>query len=231
MDKQGATSGNVRIDHGASKHTGWYRPDRFKKIEEDYQKYVIQKGRTIPRELWYGTAQQESTLGKNIDKQVTTYMAHPSMDTKYKAILSKQFSDENKGAWKKDAVRNTDYDAVVAREEKPSGELYHFDEIPKNKIDDNIANQKAIAIKDFFDKKGFDPHTDYAAYKLQEGLDRYKGDSKMAAWYYNSGRGTKQYEVPEFGKNIINNPRVREIIGLDKPKSGIVVSAIQDKES
>lgn len=84
---------NFFIDHNngdkKSYHTGYYPPENFLQIEEDYKRYAEPRG--ISRRLWYGTAQQESTAGKSTPDN----LYHSIPDPKFYHKLTEEFAKNN----------------------------------------------------------------------------------------------------------------------------------------
>jgi hypothetical protein len=205
---------NIFIDVPNSNHTGYHSPALLKQVADDYQKYVVGAGRTVPEPLWYGTAMQESTLGKN---SRNVYMAHPTWDDAYMKKVTNDFSKRNKGAWAKPVVNTGFFDQT-----KSDVDFYNKT-TPNNQnglksisvtdlIQTKLANAKIESMHKDWDSRGWKIDKDYAANKLQEGLDKFGGDAGKAAIHYNPGRGTQQLAVPRYGQAILANPDVRQLI-------------------
>jgi hypothetical protein len=167
-------------DRAFKAYGGFLPKDGVFNAVRDYDKYVTGAGRSIPLDLWLGTALKESTLGRFMKNDKGQPVAMPK-GTIHPNPMQAMPDDDN--YWKVTGKRFgvTDKDGGFA----------------------NVAGA--------MQSKGIDPYVDYAAHKLQEGIDKFKTPERASRWF-NTGDATPREKIPNLGKDLLKNSTVQQIV-------------------
>ena len=185
-------SPNVHIDMGGvhpafETKTGWYPKENIEQVERDYQIYGKPKG--ITPWLWHGTANVESTHGKDAGLYGSNFYRDwqylKPFIQEYKKSGDYREQTKDYGDWNQN--KNEDY--AVADKKGPTKWMNPF--------------------LDWFSQThgNIDPH--YMAYKLSEGLK--SGNESIAARKYNNYDPAPREHIPALGRKFIADPWVSEM--------------------
>lgn len=216
------------------KHKGEHSMALLEKVLNDYGKYVTGEGRKISKESWVGTAMQESTLGKyayggkrpggvGLNKyNVGIALSNPSKhDNVMFALPDRDYYLKNQKRFAPDWAAKYISDGRDVRTPEVDQSLYdqaaYIAKITGKKNLGNVMRKhlfpyiKISATKDSMARQGWNDRTDFAAQKLQEGLDKFKTPEKASRWY-NVHDPVPREAIPQLGKEILSNPRVKQFV-------------------
>ena len=167
-------------DQAFAKHEGYLPKNGVFNALKAYDKYVVGEGRSIPLDLWLGTALQETTLGRFFRGDDGKLVAMPKGEVHPNPMQAMPDDDKY---WQKMAA----------------------------KYGGKINGGDFSEVGDAMVKKGVDPLIDFAAFKLQEGIDRFKTPERASRWY-NTGDPVPRERIPSLGQDLKKNSTVKQII-------------------
>jgi len=195
-------------------YKGYYPVAGIRQVARDIKEFMPD----LPLELTLGTAAKESTLAKfealygtknlgDVSAEYMRWMAAPrSIEEKVMAIKHPKYLKALTDALDERARTNPDYflsDKIYDKNIRRSRTANNM-EIR----DRNIA--EACVGDDILDKEELSARL--AGMKLREGMQKYKGDLKKAAQWYNPKEPERAERVLDLGRTALSHPEVRRIL-------------------
>lgn len=205
----------VQPSHPAfKKHKGRFSLDDIARTLADYRTYVKGRQRSVPLDLWLGTALQESGFGKYDDG--STMQSLPPID--FDPSKSAFDSPERYSRTLAQHLVPKDWSAQVLKSQEYPGQLYdqattraqvHSSSLPQTLREMLRARQHAL-LWQALRSPDFNLDADFAAFKLDEGVRKFKSPKKAARWY-NYYDKTPRERLPDLGRDVLKNTSVQSL--------------------
>jgi len=210
------------------KHKGSFPLAGAEQALQDYETYVVKEGRSVPKDLWMGTALQESGLGKYEwggyrggigKKKYNTPVAarNPQVGNMMMAVPPLNYLERQVDRFAPNWRSTLNPENLLDRSRE---KLDAFRQLPESmRPYKDISEATKAVINAHKDKsawlgmmaRGLYEDSDYAAHKLDEGMKKF-GTAEKASRWYNYYDKVPRERLPGLGRDVLATPEVQEIM-------------------